>query len=118
MSVYIYSTLSTDTAYATFSGGNGTELVKTSSVLIEGKANIANRKTLVTPKGVLTTITDAEYASIKDDYVFNLHIKNGFIQVETKKTDAENVAKNMTPKDKSSQKTKEDFKNTKAKIKD
>lgn len=118
MSKYIYSTLSSDNDIVIYGKNGDDKPIKTAKVTIFGKANIANKKTLITPKGVLTVLEDKEYDLIKDDFSFKKWIEKGYITVETKASDADNVAKNMTSKDKSAQKQSEDYQGLKAEILD
>lgn len=102
MSVYIYSTLTSPQKYKTKAG----------SVLINGGANLATRQTLDTPRGVATKISDEQYkALLEDSLSFAKHIENGFVTADEKKADANDVAKNLTGKDKSAQKDKGDLVN-------
>lgn len=118
MSKYIYSTLSSDNDIVIYGKNGDNKPIKTAKVTIFGKANIANKKTLITPKGVLTILEDKEYDLIKDDFSFKKWIEKGYVTVETKASDADNVAKNMTSKDKSAQKQSEDYQGLKAEILD
>lgn len=101
MSVYVYSTLTADQRYRTAEG----------DVLINGGANLATRRTLDTPRGVATQITDEQFAALKRDSTsFAKHIENGFVTAEEgKKRDANEVAENLAGKDKSAQLTKKDL---------
>ena len=110
MAKYIYSTLSANKNFGIRTVSKGGVSIKKGAVCIKGGANIADKRTLITPKGVLTTISDAEYEAIKDLPTFKRQVEKGFLKVETKSTDAEKVAKNMTAKDAAAQKTKEDLK--------
>jgi len=101
MSVYIYSTLTSAQRYKTKNG----------VVEINGGANLATRRTLDTPRGVVTEITEEQYkALLEDSLSFSNHIKNGFVTSDEKKADANDVAKNLNPKDKSAQKTAAELK--------
>lgn len=98
--VYVYSTLTGDQLYK---AGDGT-------VRINGGANLASRRTLDTPRGVATEITEEQLAALQSDSLsFSNHIQNGFLIVDYVKSDANDVAKNMESKDKSAQLTKKDL---------
>jgi hypothetical protein len=98
--IYIYSTLTADQAYKTADG----------PVLIQGGANLATRRTLDTPRGVVTTVTEAQYEALKRDSLsFAKHIENGWITADTKKVDPNEVADGLAGKDKSAQKTEADL---------
>lgn len=92
MDYYVYSTLSNDNKYG--------------SVLINGKANVAN-KNVITPLGVVTRITDAQLEECKSYPVFHKHKENGFLTVEKYKEDADLVASDMTGRDASAPETPE-----------
>ena len=96
MKLYVYSTLSNDQRYA----------VKDGSVFIAGKANIAD-KYMLTPRGIATSISPEQYAQLKDNHVFKLHVQNGFIHVDQRKEDPEKVATDMTASDQSAPDTPE-----------
>jgi hypothetical protein len=123
MSVYIYSTLSAPTTYVRYveltkenapilkdrapvqMGPDGREM----RVTIKGGANVARKDgALDTPKGVMTKISDADYAWLKEDYHFKQHVAYGHIFVGEKPVDANKVATNMTEKDGSAPKTPDD----------
>lgn len=105
---YIYSTLTASTVYAKYApSGNRDIPVIERKVMINGGANIAD-KHMVTPKGVVTQVTDEELALLENDYHFQEHVKHGFITVEKKHAAVEKVVKNLTEKDKSAPLTPED----------
>lgn len=94
--IYIYSTLSNDQRY---------QLKDGRSVLIAGKANVANKQ-LVTPKGKATAITEDEFNLLQENIVFRAHSKNGFVSASHDKQEAEAfAARNLEPADKSAQDT-------------
>ena len=101
--MYVFSTLSNDNAYPLYKDG-----AKVKTVLINGKANIAN-KNLITFKGIMTNVSNEDYALLKEDENFKKQVAGGFFTVEAKETEADKVAKNMTEKDKSAPLTKKDI---------
>lgn len=90
---YVFSKLANDQQYNTFSkAGAANELpILENSVFIRGGAGIAN-KNFLTPQGVMSKITEDELARLKTNAVFVAHAKNGFITVEEKSGDADEVA--------------------------
>ncbi len=106
--VYIYSTMSSDNDYIIYENG-----FATSKVTIAGKANVANKLTLLVKEGAVTCIAQDKYELIKENYHFKKHLDGGFLTVENKNIEASKIAKTMSKKDKSAQKTKEDFKHIK-----
>ena len=110
--VYLYSTMSADNCYTNFTElPNGLHLKK-EKLLVAGKANVSNPKTLLTPTGMMTTVDEAEFKKFEDNPMLKRHIERGFLKVVKSKQDVDNVVKDMTKKDKSAQKTKADFKST------
>ena len=100
MTYYIYSTLATDmryTEYETGVKGQKVSVIK-HSVLINGKVGVAT-KNLITPRGAVTKVSDEDFAMLKDNEVFKLHEKNGYITYEKKQAEVEKVIVNMKLKD-------------------
>lgn len=96
---YVYSKLANDQRYNTFKEGGADLKLLESSVLIRGKAGLAN-KNLITPQGVVTSITEAELDRLKNNPVFNAHKDNGFIIVSEQSASADDVAESsLTPND-------------------
>ncbi|CAB3812253.1 hypothetical protein [Achromobacter denitrificans] len=110
--IYIYSTLSNDQRY---------QLKNGKSVLVTGKANVANKQ-LVTPKGMVTAVSEDEFNLLQENIVFKAHLKNGFVSGSHAKQDAEVFAAgNLEPADKAAQDTPETAKKRNAggaKVKD
>lgn len=95
MAYYVYSTLTNSQAYSAF--GDPVERgIKPviGRVVIEGGANLTN-KLLVTPRGMVTPVTDAQMKILKASPMFNRHLKAGYIHVEEKRVKAEKVAGDM-----------------------
>lgn len=100
MSIYIYSTLTADQLYTNYqSSTNGVPLA-TAKILIRGGANLMS-KALVTPRGVVTEVTAEELAELKRNPMFDLHMKNGFIQISEAKMDVEAAVSDMVGRDQS-----------------
>ncbi len=110
--IYIYCTLSNDQRY---------QLKDGRSVLVAGKANVANKQ-LVTPKGMATAISEDEFNLLQENIVFKAHAKNGFVSASHDKQDAESfAARNLEAADKAAQDTPETAKKRNAggaKVKD
>ncbi len=110
MAKYVYSTLTDDMDYAVYSEGTKEKTARVqSTVRIAGGANRVNKRTLITPRGMMTPITDAEAKLLEENEVFKIHKANGYITIDTKQTDADNAAKNLTKKDKAAQKTAKEY---------
>ena len=105
---YIYSTLSSDNEYRVYKKGGADMNIVAGKVVVKGKANIAN-KNIITPRGVATMVTADELKLLEENESFKRHKERGFISVSTKQETADKVANDMSKKDKSAPKTKEDF---------
>lgn len=92
--IYLYSTLATDQKYSTEMG----------DILVAGKANVSS-KHLLTPRGVVTKITEEQFEFLKENKVFEAHCRNQFITGTLSKLDPEDVAEDLNDKDKSAQDT-------------
>tara|TARA_R110000868_G_scaffold124084_5_gene328259 strand:+ start:1715 stop:2083 length:369 start_codon:yes stop_codon:yes gene_type:complete len=106
--VFIYSTMSSDNDYIVYENGAAKH-----KVTIAGKANVADKLTLLVKEGAVTMIDQEQYELIKENYHFKKHLEGGFLTVENKNVEASKVSKGMSKKDKSAQKTEEDFKHIK-----
>ena len=108
---YVYSTLSNDQKYTLWKvSTDGAPHVAMGSVLVRGRANVINEKTLDTPKGVVTQVSGAQLKQLCNSGSFVRHFKTGYLRVETVQEKPEKVANDMSPKDKSAQLTGDDFK--------
>jgi len=109
MTHYVFSTHATDIAYAEYiPGPQGGLPTVGRSVTIKGGANVAN-KLLVTPRGVVTPVTDDEMDFLLGDAQFQAHEKAGFIQFDSRKADPEEIARGMNGNDKSRPLTDADY---------
>lgn len=100
---YVYSTLTCDNEYVGYKkDGQGNPNIVERSVRIAGGHGLMNRNFL-TPRGMVTEVTDEELEFLKTVNMFKLHVENGFITYDNKKVDAEKVAANMRGRDESSQ---------------
>lgn len=99
---YVYSTLASDNVYDAYRPGGGDMPVPIEGILIKGGVGVMGNN-LITPRGVMTTITGEEFARLQNDHVFKLHKENGFLTVEEHSAPAEAVAANLNPADPSRQ---------------
>lgn len=106
--VYVYSTLTRPQRYTNYVVSAGGLPVPTGSVLINGGANLID-KHFVTPRGVVTEITDSDYQMIKDNEDFKRHIANGFLFVDDSKHDVNEVADDLVARDESAPLVPDDF---------
>lgn len=78
------------------------------SVLINGGAFVINKKTMETPKGVITEVSEEDLKFLKTQVLFNEKVANGSLEiVESEKKAKESSKKGK--KDKGAQLTAKDF---------
>lgn len=107
--IFIYSTLSADNCYATYEVNPANQLSKIEkNILIKGGTGVTN-KHLITPRGVVTEVTEEELKHLEDNTCFKMHKDNGYIVVERHEEAVEKVVKNMKEKDGGAQAVPEDF---------
>lgn len=79
-------------------------------VVIKGGAGVIDKKTLETPKGVKTEVSEEELAFLKTQSLFNDKVKTGFYEIEESEKKATTKAKKGNgKKDKGAQLTADDF---------
>lgn len=105
---HIYSTLTASQVYTQTKPGGGDIPVETGRVYIAGGSNVPD-KYMVTPRGVVTSVTDEELAILQENEVFQAHVKNGFISIQTTEKNVEKVTADMEGRDKSAPLIEEDF---------
>lgn len=106
---HVYSTMTAPVSYATYVPGGADLPVVEKKVLINGGAGVVDKKSLHTPRGVVTTISDEDLQHLLKNEVFKVHQKNGFITVSAAEENADKVAVDMVSRDESSPLTPEDF---------
>ncbi len=109
---YVFSTLTASHDFPQWESKRGNDQLPRAKGMIRilGGANLP-AKTMVTPRGVMTPITDAQYEILQANPAFQRFVKRGFMTVEDRPHDADEVAENMTSKDGSAPSTAEDFEN-------
>lgn len=108
---YILSSLSSDTKYCFWEKQGENIVAVQKEILIKGGANVADKKTLITPNGASTEVSDKDLELLKTNPSFKRHLEKGFIKiVETdNKYKAQEEAEKLDQKDASAQKTPEDY---------
>jgi hypothetical protein len=118
--MFILSSMASDVKYVFYKKTPAGALEVKDSIVIKGKAGVADKKTLITPQGTATEITKAELDLLKTNATFNVHIEKGFLRViettEQSKAESEKETAKLE-KDKSAQLTPEDYKEKKVKPK-
>ncbi|MGN0016193.1 MAG: hypothetical protein ACI37O_02505 [Candidatus Avelusimicrobium sp.] len=108
---YIISSLTADHRYAFYEKTSGNVLRVKKEILIKGGANVANKKTLLTPSGAVTEVSERDLELLKTNISFKNHLERGFLKImeTSNKYKAEETAEKMDAKDKSAQRTPEDY---------
>lgn len=108
---YIYSTLSSDQLYTLWITPKNEGMLpkKKSQVLIKGKANVAD-KNFITPRGMVTSVSDEELKQLEANSQFRKHVERSFIKVEAKKANVDKAVKDMEARDASAPLTADSFK--------
>lgn len=116
---YILSKLSNTQCYTQYVKGVNDINNVVETVVIKGGADVINKKTLETPNGVVTEVTEQQLDILKQNKDFNRHVELGFITVIEHKPSEEKVEEKAIemPKDNSRQKTAKDYKKAKGKAK-
>lgn len=108
---YIISSMTGDNRYAFYEKTSGNVLRVKKEILIKGGANVSDKKTLLTPNGVATEVSDSDLELLKSNLAFKAHLERGFIKIiETSdKYKAQETAEKMDQKDASAQRTAADY---------
>lgn len=110
---FVLSRLASDNDYTVWEKPNTKGGVpsrkKQTTVTVKGGGGVIGSN-LVTPKGVVTKVTDAQAKLLEGDDMFKRHKEGGFVEiVASDPKDADKAAANLN-KDKSSQLTVDDLK--------
>lgn len=100
MKLYVYSTLSCDQNYTNHVTGGADIPQALPPVFIAGGAGVANAR-LITPRGVVTEITEEQAEYLRANPMFQLHEKNGYVQISADKVTPDKAAADMTGRDQS-----------------
>jgi len=96
--LYVYSTLAADVAYTNHQQGGGDLPIELPPVLVKGGAGVANDR-FITPRGVVTEITEEQGEYLRQNVLFQLHEKNGYVEISGSYVDPEKAAADMTGRD-------------------
>lgn len=117
MSKFVYSTLASDNTYVNYAkGDSGMPQRVGSGVTIRGGAGVADKR-LITPRGTVTEIDDAQFDYLIQNPTFKRHVERGYIVVENRHVDPERVAPNMADTDPSRPPTESDLGETAPEVK-
>ena len=80
------------------------------TIHINGGSDVINKRTLITPRGVVTEVTEKDIEDLKKDPLFIFHLNNGFLEISGTEKEANKAEKDLE-KDKSAQITPDDYEN-------
>lgn len=107
----ILSTLTAPQAVALTKKTDNGSLIVAKTIEIKGGANVIDRKTLATPEGVVTELSDEDFELLKNTAFYQRMVKREYLRpVETRSAAEDTKKAGMNKKDKSAQKTDADFK--------
>ena len=102
MANYIHSTASQDMTYRIYAEGRSqNQATPIKDIVIKGRANVVDPKTLVTPNGAVTEISDADLELLKKNKHFQRHVTHGFMKVITNQSEFNKEG--LNPRDGSAQ---------------
>ena len=113
---YVYSTATCPISYVSYQGNNSTDLGviqkradgTNMAVTVNGGHGVAT-KHLVTPKGVVTEVSDDDMDFLLQDRLFKKHMNAGFMSYDKKEVAASKKALDMAEKDGSAPLVPSDF---------
>lgn len=79
------------------------------SIVIKGGAGVINKKTMHTPSGIITEVSDDDLKFLKTQSLFNAKIEAGSYEIVEGEKKAKEKAKKEKAKDKGAQLTAQDF---------
>lgn len=113
---YVYSTATCPISYVSYQGNSSHDLGviqkrpdgSKMAVTINGGHGVAS-KNLITPKGVVTEVSDEDMDFLLNDRLFKKHMEAGFMSYDKKEVSPEKKAKDMAEKDGSAPLVPSDF---------
>lgn len=106
--MYITSKMASAVDYAFYKQGANKVNVVVKTIHINGGADVVNKRTLETPSGVVTELSDDDINMLKTHPLFIEHQKNGFVAICGSEKEAKKADKTLE-EDKSSQITPQDY---------
>lgn len=114
----IYSTLATDMIYVTYKPSTDARQISIveKEIFIKGGAGVVggakkSKYDLDTPVGLLTEVSDEDFALLMENKVFQLHVENGFVSYSDKPAATiEKAVENMSARDNSAQLNEDSYK--------
>lgn len=115
MTYYIYSTATCGAFYTLYENNSSKDIAvpkkangRVLQVEIKGGHGVAT-KNLITPRGVVTQVSDEEFELLKQNASFQKHVQAGFLSFDKKEVAAEKKVADMADKDGSAPVTPQDF---------
>lgn len=106
---YIVSKLAGGMDYTFYAKGANGKQIAQGIISVKGGAGVANKKTLITPQGLVTPATADEIKKLRTNPVFVAHEKDGFLKVlEKDPRDADKAAADLA-RDEGDQLTADDY---------
>lgn len=107
----IFSTMTGAVTYTDWKLSPGGLSVPGREVTIRGGANVADRRTILTPRGIGTQVSDDDLAFLETDPTFKMHKKNGYITIDSVSDirDADLAAADMEGRDDSAPDVEQDY---------
>lgn len=107
----IFSTMTGAVTYTDWKLSPGGLSIAGKQVTIKGGANVADRKTIITPRGIGTQVSDEDLAFLENDTLFKFHKKGGFITIDSVGDirDADIAAADMEGRDDSAPDVEQDY---------
>lgn len=110
MTVFITSRLAGGVDYAFYEKSPAGINVVRKTISIKGGSDVIDKRTLLTPQGVVTELSKDDLDELKTHPVFRMHLENGYITINDNEKTA-NKAGEKLEVDKSAQITDEDYEN-------
>lgn len=107
----IFSTMTGSVTYTEWKLSPGGLSIAGKQVTVKGGANVADRRTIITPRGVGTQVSNDDLAFLESDPTFKFHKQNGFITIDSVADirDADLAASDMEGRDDSAPDVEQDF---------
>lgn len=105
---FVTSRLATGVDYTFYKQNESKINIVVDTIHVNGGADVVNKRTLDTPQGVVTELTDEQLDKLKSHPVFQQHLKGGYVVIQSTEKEAQK-AKAHLEKDKSAQITPEDY---------
>lgn len=109
---YVISKLSSGVDYVTYRKTPDGQAIPIGKVTIKGGSDVADRKTLVAPEGVITEISDDQAEALKENSIFVEQMESGYLKLVKTNPVSLEKAVNGLKKDKGAALTASDFTST------